>query len=37
LIGDPDETFRRLFGEEFADAYEKQLDALKRSRGSPQR
>jgi type VI secretion system FHA domain protein len=37
LSGDPDETFRRLFGEEFADAYEKQLDALKRSRGSPQR
>lgn len=29
LRGDPDETFRRLFGDMFADAYEKQLERLK--------
>jgi type VI secretion system protein ImpI len=31
LRGDPDDTFRRLFGDVFADAYEKQLDRLKAS------
>jgi len=30
---DRDDTFRRLFGEEFARAYEQQLSILKRSRG----
>jgi type VI secretion system protein ImpI len=30
---DRDETFRRLFGEEFARAYEQQLSVLKRTRG----
>jgi type VI secretion system protein ImpI len=30
---DRDETFRRLFGEEFARAYEQQLSVLKRNRG----
>jgi type VI secretion system protein ImpI len=30
---DRDDTFRRLFGEEFARAYEQQLSVLKRSRG----
>lgn len=34
LAADRDDTFRRLFGEEFARAYEQQLAALKRSRGS---
>jgi type VI secretion system protein ImpI len=33
LTADRDETFRRLFGEEFARAYEQQLSVLKRSRG----
>lgn len=33
LSADRDETFRRLFGEEFARAYEKQLAVLKRERG----
>jgi type VI secretion system FHA domain protein len=33
LSADGDETFRRLFGEEFARAYEKQLSVLKRERG----
>ena len=31
FASDPDTAFRRLFGEEFATAYEKQLDGLKRS------
>jgi type VI secretion system FHA domain protein len=33
MTADRDETFRRLFGEEFARAYEQQLSVLKRSRG----
>jgi type VI secretion system protein ImpI len=33
MAADRDETFRRLFGEEFARAYEQQLSVLKRSRG----
>jgi type VI secretion system protein ImpI len=33
MTQDRDETFRRLFGEEFARAYEQQLSVLKRSRG----
>jgi type VI secretion system FHA domain protein len=37
LAGDPDAAFHRMFGEEFASAYEKQLEALKRSRAKPQR
>ena len=37
LEGDRDEAFRRLFGEEFAAAYEKQLGALKQSRSKPRR
>jgi type VI secretion system FHA domain protein len=32
LAADRDKTFRRLFGEDFASAYEKQLEGLKRSR-----
>jgi type VI secretion system FHA domain protein len=32
LKGDRDDAFRRLFGEEFALAYEKQVDLIKRSR-----
>lgn len=36
LAADRDETFRRLFGEEFARAYEQQLGALKHGRkGTP--
>ena len=36
MAADRDETFRRLFGEEFARAYEQQLSALKRGRkGTP--
>jgi type VI secretion system protein ImpI len=36
MTADRDETFRRLFGEEFARAYEQQLSALKRGRkGTP--
>ena len=35
LSADRDETFRRLFGEEFARAYEQQLSALKRGRKDP--
>jgi type VI secretion system FHA domain protein len=31
---DPDECFRKLFGEVFAEAYEKQLEELKRGRGT---
>jgi len=37
LSADRDEAFRRLFGEEFATAYEKQLEALKRNRNNPRR
>ena len=33
MSADRDETFRRLFGEEFARAYEQQLSVLKRGRG----
>jgi type VI secretion system FHA domain protein len=33
LTSDADECFRRLFGEAFGEAYEKQLDDLKRARG----
>jgi len=33
LRGDRDDAFRRLFGEEFALAYEKQCDFIKRNRG----
>lgn len=36
MSADRDETFRRLFGEEFARAYEQQLSVLKRSRGGAQ-
>lgn len=32
LVGDPDECFRRLFGDEFAQAYEEQLARLKSGR-----
>ena len=35
LAADRDKTFRRLFGEDFASAYEKQLEGLKRSRKRP--
>ncbi len=36
MSADRDETFRRLFGEEFARAYEQQLSVLKRgSKGAP--
>jgi type VI secretion system protein ImpI len=37
MVADSDETFRRLFGEEFARAYEQQLAVLKRTRGGAQR
>jgi type VI secretion system protein ImpI len=33
MTRDRDDTFRRLFGEEFARAYEQQLSVLKRGRG----
>jgi type VI secretion system protein len=33
LRGDRDDAFRRLFGEEFALAYDKQIELIKRSRG----
>ena len=36
MTADRDETFRRLFGEEFARAYEQQLSVLKRGRGGNQ-
>jgi len=36
MTADRDETFRRLFGEEFARAYEQQLSVLKRNRGGAQ-
>jgi len=35
MTKDRDDTFRRLFGEEFARAYEQQLSVLKRGRGGP--
>ena len=37
LAGDREQAFRRLFAEEFAAAYEKQLQLLKRSHGKLQR
>jgi len=37
LAGDKEQAFRRLFAEEFAAAYEKQLELLKRSHGKVQR
>ena len=37
LEGDRDEAFQRLFGEEFAAAYEKQLGALKQARSKQRR
>ena len=37
LTGDPDDAFRRLFGDVFASAYEQQLEQLKRSRRKPPR
>ena len=37
LAGDREQAFRRLFAEEFAAAYEKQLELLKRSHGKVQR
>ena len=36
MTADRDDTFRRLFGEEFARAYEQQLSVLKRTRGGGQ-
>jgi type VI secretion system protein ImpI len=36
LSADPDESFRRLFGEVFAEAYEEQLERLKNT-GGPRR
>ncbi|MEJ0035900.1 MAG: type VI secretion system-associated FHA domain protein TagH [Gammaproteobacteria bacterium] len=36
MTADRDETFRRLFGEEFARAYEQQLSVLKRNRAGAQ-
>src|SRR5690606_41426962 len=41
LTRDPDESFRRLFGDDFGEAYEEQLEALKqaarkRPPGTPQ-
>jgi type VI secretion system FHA domain protein len=37
MTADPEEAFKRLFGEVFASAYEQQLQELKRSRRKPQR
>jgi type VI secretion system FHA domain protein len=37
MTADPEEAFKRLFGEEFASAYEQQLQELKRSRRKPPR
>jgi len=37
LAADRDDSFRRLFGEEFARAYEEQLERLKRSRATAKR
>jgi len=34
MLKDPEETFRRLFGEQFARAYEEQLNRLKAERSS---
>jgi type VI secretion system FHA domain protein len=35
LTGDPDDAFKRLFGDVFAAAYEQQLEELKRTRRKP--
>jgi type VI secretion system protein ImpI len=37
LTADPEDAFKRLFGEVFAGAYEQQLEELKRSRRKPPR
>ncbi len=37
LTGDRERAFRKLFGEDFAAAYERQLEALKRSGRGPRR
>lgn len=37
LTADPDDAFKRLFGEVFASAYEQQLEELKRGRRKPPR
>jgi type VI secretion system FHA domain protein len=37
LTADPDDAFKRLFGEVFGSAYEQQLEELKRSRRKPPR
>ncbi|HKE46334.1 MAG TPA: type VI secretion system-associated FHA domain protein TagH [Steroidobacteraceae bacterium] len=37
LAGDREDSFRRLFGEEFAKAYEEQLERLKRNRSASRR
>ncbi len=37
LKAEPDEAFRRLFGEQFAGEYEKHLGVLRRSRSKPRR
>jgi type VI secretion system FHA domain protein len=37
LTGDADDAFKRLFGDVFAEAYERQLEELKRSRGKSPR
>jgi type VI secretion system FHA domain protein len=37
LTGDPEDAFKRLFGEVFAGAYEQQLEELKRNRRKPSR
>ncbi len=37
LTADPDEAFKRLFGEVFGSAYEQQLEELKRNRRKPPR
>jgi type VI secretion system FHA domain protein len=37
LTEDPDDAFKRLFGEVFGQAYEQQLEQLKRSRPKPPR
>jgi type VI secretion system FHA domain protein len=37
LTADPDDAFKRLFGEVFGGAYEQQLEELKRSRRKPPR
>lgn len=37
LTQDPDDSFRQLFGDEFAEAYEQQLERLKTARGNARR